>query len=292
MGLINYWSFRFSVLLFQLVPFWLLYFLSDVLSWQLYHIFRYRRKVVEQQLHNSFPQASEAQIQEWTRKSYHNLADIILESMKGFTMSTEQIMSRMNYKNTALLDKYRAKGQSFLLVAPHFCNWEWGVITLPLVLPHKTIGFYKPLSNISIENYTAQKRSRLGMQLAPTKTTAITFEQYKDQAACYIMMADQNPPSMQKSYWVNFLNQESACVIGPEKYARQYQLPIVLLRGRRTGRGNYDIVFTELINPPYDTLAEGNITEVMMYEFEGVIAEQIPNWLWTHRRWKKKPPIA
>ncbi len=106
------------------------------------------------------------------------------------------------------------------------------------------------------------------------------------------MMADQNPPSMQKSYWVNFLNQESACVIGPEKYARQYQLPIVIIRGRRTGRGNYDIVFTELIHPPYDTLAEGKITEVMMYEFERVIAQQIPNWLWTHRRWKKKPPIA
>ncbi|HNI44995.1 MAG TPA: hypothetical protein PK230_09895, partial [Chitinophagales bacterium] len=67
MSLINYWGFRLSVLLFQLVPFWLLYFLSDVLSWQFYHLFRYRRKIVEQQLRNSFPQAPEAQIQEWTR---------------------------------------------------------------------------------------------------------------------------------------------------------------------------------------------------------------------------------
>ena len=46
------------VYIIGLLPFGLLYFLSDVNAFLLYHVIRYRRKVVRQNLQNSFPEKS------------------------------------------------------------------------------------------------------------------------------------------------------------------------------------------------------------------------------------------
>ena len=43
-------------------PYWLLYLKSDVYCFLLYHVFRYRRKVVRQNLLRSFPDKSAKEI--------------------------------------------------------------------------------------------------------------------------------------------------------------------------------------------------------------------------------------
>lgn len=293
MQLIGYFLFRVIVFLFWLLPFSALYRLSDVLSWALYKVFKYRRKVVEEQLLQAFPDKSAAERAQIARLSYNNLADIILESFKGFNLGAAELRRLYVFKNTELLDHYYAQKQSVILTAAHFGNWEWGVLTAPLWVKLIPVGIYKPLTNKYIEAYTAHNRSRFGMELAKTRETSVTIEKNKNRLTAIIMIADQNPASMAKSHWMRFLNQDTACLMGVEKHARANNYPVVLIdiQRQKNKRGEYEVSFISIFEQSAAT-KEHEITERIMHEFEKIIIAKPHDWLWTHKRWKKKRPTT
>jgi KDO2-lipid IV(A) lauroyltransferase len=289
MQILGYFFFRTIVFLFWLLPFSIIYRLSDALAWLLYRVVKYRRKVVEEQLLRAFPDKNAAELQQIAQRSYQNLADIILESFKGFNLNADELRQRYVFKNTELIDHYYQQKQTIILTAAHFANWEWGVLTAPLWVKFTPVGVYKPLSNKYIEAYTAHNRSRFGMELAKTSETSLTIEKNKNRLTAIVMVADQNPSSMAKSHWMRFLNQDTACLIGPEKHARANNYPVVLIDIQRQKRGYYEVTFKPLFEQSAST-QPNEITEQIMHEFEKIITAKPQDWLWTHKRWKKKRP--
>ena len=85
------------------------------------------------------------------------MADITIESLKGFSMSKKQLIERYKVVNTDFLNQYFDKGQSVIGVGAHYGNWEWGVLSFGLQFKHECIGIYKPLSNKYIDNYVRKR---------------------------------------------------------------------------------------------------------------------------------------
>lgn len=181
--MIGYLFFRIFTAIFSILPFGAIYKISDFLSWVLYRIVKYRVKVVEQQLSMCFPEKNKVELDEIAKKSYQNLGDIIVESIKGFSMSKEVFLERYKFVNPEIATKYTDQGQCVIQVAAHYGNWEWGVISFPLWFRSPAMGFYKPLSNKYIDKYAEAKRSRFGFILVSIANTAKAFEQYKNDPA-------------------------------------------------------------------------------------------------------------
>lgn len=74
-----------------LLPFPVLYGLSDLLYLILGKGLKYRSKVVRQNLRNSFPEKSEAELREIEKDFYHQFADNIVETVKLLHMSDRQV---------------------------------------------------------------------------------------------------------------------------------------------------------------------------------------------------------
>ena len=55
----TYWLFLFFIHIFRFTPFWLLYLFSDFLYYFFYYVYRYRRKVVMNNLQAAFPEKQE-----------------------------------------------------------------------------------------------------------------------------------------------------------------------------------------------------------------------------------------
>jgi len=72
------------------LPMWFLHRISDVLFVIAYYVFPYRKKVVIENLTNSFSQKSPQEIREISRKFYRHFCDIIVESVKLFSISDEE----------------------------------------------------------------------------------------------------------------------------------------------------------------------------------------------------------
>ncbi len=270
-----------------LIPFRMLYFISDGVCFVLYRVLRYRRKVVEDNLLQAFPELSEKEHRELVKKSYKNLADIFVEGIKGFTMSDAQYAKRYRILNTEILEKYRAEKKSAVFMPAHYGNWEWGTKATPPQLGYKNvIIIYKPLSNKPADRFFKKHRSHPGMIMGSIYETLKLFRNYSNDFSAFIMVSDQSPPPVAKKvYWINFLGRETAFIRGAELFARQYEMPVFYSECQRVKRGYYELKLS-LITDNAALLPEGEMTKRYANKLEETIRKKPEDWLWSHRRWK------
>ena len=286
----GYLFFRFFVLFFSILPFRIIYLLADFAFFLLYKVFKYRRELVRQNLNNSFPDKSKQEIDEIELNFYHNLADISIESIKGMSLSEKQLKHRYKVINPEVLQKIYDRGVSVIGVGSHYANWEWGVLSFSLQFPHKCYGLYKPIKNKYIDKYLKKGRAQTGMYLYPMKETRQLFEEEQDRPRIYIMVADQSPTKIKKAHWVNFLNQDTACLPGVDFYTRNNNLPVIYGNVQRIKRGFYEVSIDLLITED-EKIEEGDVTRLIMNHLEEIIRKKPEDWLWSHRRWKHRKQI-
>ncbi len=287
MNYLIYLLFRCFLFLFRLAPLSILYGFADFLCFVLYHVAGYRKQVVLTNLRNSFPGKTEQQIRMVARGFYQHLGDMLVESIKGFTLNEHQVSGRYRFENAALLDDLYRKGRPVIIVAGHYGNWEWAGIAAGTQMLHKPVGFYKPLSNRYIDDYIRRSRVQGRSLLAPITDTRGTFTVDYGEPAAFYMVADQSPSSPRLAHWVTFLGQDTAALHGPEKYARLYDLPVIFAWTEKIRRGWYTIHF-EMLEPNPSQTRTGEITSRFMKRLEEIICRQPEFYLWSHRRWKLK----
>ncbi len=284
--MISYLFFRIVVFIFRLLPFWLLYFLSDLLHPILNHIVRYRRKVVVTNLTKSFPEKSKKEIKKLTNKYYKHLSDITLESIKGYTLSIKEFNKRISVFNPEIEKKLFNEGKDVIFVSGHLGNWEWGPRAVPYFIKHKVAVIYKPIKNKYINKYVKELRKKDNATMYPIRLTARAFAK-QEKPVSVVMLADQSNPNKKKAIWLNFLNQPTATLHGPELYAKKYDVPIVFFYFDKIKRGYYQIKCDTITETPRE-LERGQITKIYMEKLEAVIRSKPEYWIWSHKRWKHK----
>lgn len=147
----------------SLIPLRGLYFISDLISWILHDVVRYRRRVVHENLVSSFPEKTAHEIAAIERRYYSFLTDYAFETVKMLHMSRETIMRRLRVENVELVDRAVARGQSVTLLLGHYCNWEW-VSSLPLRFAPgcESAQVYHRLHNRAMDRVFMKIRTRFG----------------------------------------------------------------------------------------------------------------------------------
>jgi len=275
--------------LFALIPFFVLYKISNVFYILLYHVFGYRKKIILKNLKECFPNKNENEINTLLPTVYKNLTDNILEGIKAFTMTSKQIVKRHKVVNPEIFEEYLKKEQSIIAVAGHYGNWEWGSISASLQTDFNMVALYKPLSNKIIDNFIRKSRQRSGTVLASMFETSETFKKYKDIPSVFLMAADQSPGRkyIENAHWVTFLGRDTAFLHGPEKYAKNNNYPVMYVDVQRIRRGYYEVELSILADNPLE-LKDGELTARFASKLESVINKEPANWLWSHNRWKLK----
>lgn len=280
------------IFIFKLLPFWFAYFLSDLLYFLIYKVIKYRRNVVQENLTQAFPQASSLQIKQFVKGFYRNLSDITIESLKGLGITKVEIRKRFHFANPELLTADFEKGQSVIILGYHYANWEWGVLSVCLWLKHQVVGIYKPMKNKKMDDLFNQNRKKWGLELASMSKTGRALVKKREKPAAFVFIADQSPSDIDNAQWLNFFNKKTAFHHGVDKIARRTNYPVYLFSVQRKSRGNYILHFSLLCGSPKEK-KEGEITALYAKALEGMIKETPPNWLWSHRRWKRafKSPL-
>ena len=106
-----YYSVFFLWYLLSLLPLRFLYFISDLLFYPLYYCIRYRRKIIRNNLSNSFPEKDLKEIVQIEKQFYSFFCDYIVETLKLFSISKKQLMRRMTGRDSG---KHEQKEQRFL----------------------------------------------------------------------------------------------------------------------------------------------------------------------------------
>ena len=277
----------------SLLPFWLLYRLSDLTRFFLFNLVGYRKKVIHENLRNSFPEKSDKEIDRIAKKFYKNLTDIIFEVIKVRTIRLKTLQKRYVYKNLDIINKQFDNGKSVILTIGHCGNWEWMGPTIDHSLKPPGYAVLKPLSDKFMDNYINRLRTRFAddERLIPFKQTFRKLIKLKDELIYSLMAADQTPHKDEINYWSTFLHQDTPFFLGTEKIAKALDHSVVYMEIVRVKRGYYEITTRLITDNPKNT-GQYEITESFIKELENSIQRNPDNWLWSHRRWKYKKAIS
>ncbi len=276
----------FFLYLVSLLPFWLLYVISDVLFFFLFYVVGYRRKVVQQNLANAFPHKTIEERAEIEKKYFKYLADLILETVKMVSISKEELQRRLVCTNPEVVKAYEAAGKSVTAVAGHYCNWEWAGTEFSI--DTRLFVIYKPLTNDLFDQFFIKTRTRFGAIAVAMKQTLRTMVAHKNEFTVTVFAGDQTPVREQTNYFTQFLNQPTAVFLGIEKIAKLIDSAVIFYDMKRVKRGYYTYTIVPLVENSKDS-APYEITEAHVKYLEGMINREPQYWLWSHRRWKFKP---
>jgi len=274
------------IYLLSLLPFPLLYLISDGVYILIYYVVGYRKKVVHNNLIKSFPEKSAVEILALEKKFYRYYCDLLLETFKTLTISPKAMLKHcsMDPEANKLFKQLAAENKSVIIVMGHKGNWEWAGNTFSLSCQHQLYVIYHPLTNKYFNRLICKMRERFGTRLIPMKETFREILKNSKELNATAFIADQSPnPS--SAHWMNFLNQDTAVFMGTEKIAQKIKYPIVFVSVKKLTRGYYTLMAEILETPPY-TGNEGDITETHTRKLEADIVEQPETWLWAHKRWK------
>lgn len=275
------------IYLVSVLPFWVLYLMSDIWFFLGFKLLGYRVPLVRQNLQLTFPDKSTAEIEGIIRKFYRNFFDLVFETLKVLTVSKSQVRKRVVLGDMKALEKYRDNGQSVIISMGHFGNWELGAAGFELADYPQLMAVYKPLSNIFFDNLMSRIRTRFGGDVYAMEETLDRMREDKDKLTAVALLADQNPSS-HNAYWYQFLGRKTPVFTGVELLARRFNYPVIYLRVDRLKRGHYQLNCEVLSDKPKDT-AKYEITHEYIHRIERDIKARPEEWLWTHNRWKRKP---
>ena len=283
--IIYYLSLPFIYLIAYL-PFPVLYALSDFTYFIIYHVLGYRKKVVAENLRNSFPKKSDSELKEMEKRFFKYFCDLTLETLKTLVISPATVAKRVSFEGKEIFEEYYKNNQSVIVAMGHFGNWELGGARFAIEPAHQLYVIYHPLQNQYFDKLVYRMRTRLGNGLYSMKNSlrGIIGDRKKVTATAFI--ADQTPPR-KGAHWFTFLNQDTPFFTGTGKIATKLNYPVVYIGIDRVKRGYYHMKAELLIADSSEHSAEA-VVEIFAQRLEQDI-QRIPEiWLWSHRRWKRK----
>lgn len=277
------------IYLISLLPLWFLYRISDLSYVILYKVFKYRIHITRKNLKAGLPNLSEGELLRIEKQFYRHLGDVLVETIKSFSISKNELLRRMKIENAEILDKHLRARKSLIAVTGHYGNWEWAAMSLALQVNYPAYGLYLPLKNKVFNASMVRSRSRFGVRLVAVKELADKMEQLKNETCIWGFIVDQSPAKPDRAHWIEFLHQDTAVATGTDRYARQYNLGVVFGRINKVKRGYYTLKYEEVCIDSNGT-EEVQISKKHSEILENVIRYEPAYWLWTHKRWKHRKP--
>ncbi len=270
------------------LPLRVLYVLSDLLFPVIYHLVRYRRKVVRKNLTQAFPAYSEEQIIKFEKKFYHYFCDLWIEIIWLIHPRIKAMEKRMTLENPEIFFNHAAEGESVMLMLGHYCNWEW-ISVFGLLLPenYPPLPVYQKLRNKNFDQFMIKLRSQFGaISIERNQLIRKMLEMKQtDKQGIFVMIADQSPKAKNIRHRMQFLNQDTPVFLGTEQLAKKYDYPVYYMDIQQIKRGYYRTVIRPITIDPKQT-KEHEITETFMHYLEDSIQANPEYWLWSHNRWK------
>jgi Kdo2-lipid IVA lauroyltransferase/acyltransferase len=272
----------------SILPFRILYILSDCIFILVYYVFAYRKKTVRENLSLALPHLSEKERLIIEKKFYRHLCDMFLEMAKTMTISKEEIEKRYRFTNLELLQELEKKNKSISLMIGHYASYEW-TVSMNYQITYKGFAIYKKLNNPHFDKLVRDIRSKFKATLITTKETRPTMEENikNNVLGIYGFASDQSPIIHHAYHWRKFMGIEVPVHTGAENFSKKFDMNMLFLKTKKIKRGYYEATF-EILSENVQAVPDYQITDNFIDRVEKQIYEAPEFYLWTHKRWKHR----
>ncbi|HWR95015.1 MAG TPA: lysophospholipid acyltransferase family protein [Flavobacterium sp.] len=272
----------------SMLPFRLLYILSDFVYLIVYYVIGYRKKTVRENLALALPHLSDAERLVIEKKSFQHLCDMFLEMIKTMTISTKEINNRFVFTNLEVYQKLEEQNKSISMMLAHYASYEW-VISMNAYVTYGAFAIYKKIANPYFDKLVRDIRSRFKANLITTKETVPYIIKNKNSKllSIYGFASDQSPKISSAFHWQKFMGIEVPVHTGAEMLSKKYDMNVIFLKVKKVKRGHYEASF-EILSDNVQEVPNYEITDKFLKLVEQQIYEAPEYYLWTHKRWKHR----
>lgn len=312
---------RVLILALSKLPFFVLHRVSDFAFVLIFYVVRYRRRVVRENLLHAFPEKSVEERAQIERQFFRNFCDLIIEVVKNFSLTSAELQARCRLMTPSIFEELWREKVNVTGISSHLANWEILALSLSANSKHLCYGVYKPLSDVKMDQFIIKSRQRFGIQMIPMKSVRQKMDHPDRSPVLLGLLSDQAPHDYSKAFQVKFLGVDTYVVPGPGVITVERGLIPIWGWMRRVGRSKFEWGVERLdhilaSNRGAATYLASNwssddrqqiariaqahglseeraaqalaLTKEFCARLEARIRENPADWLWSHRRWKKR----
>ena len=268
------------IYLCKFLPYKVIVFLGTLLGYLLHGVSPHRRQIAKANMQLCFPDKNEEEIDVLVRGHFKNMGIGIFEIAIAWWSSTRTIDNLKVSSENVNIFKELDKDQGVLILIKHSTHVELDIRLMAQEI--ELGGMYKPQSN-EVMNYLmirARNRYVIG---AIHNHQAKEALQWINNGQKFLYAADQDYGE-KNSQFIPLFGVDAATITFPERLSKS-GVKIVMANVSRNRKG-FHLEFHEIS----DYKEEGSVLKEVNEFYEKFILKSPENFLWTHRRFKSRPP--
>ncbi len=260
-----------------------------------YHLMPCRRKTVLSNMNLVFGRTnSTRQISDLAQCFYGHCLKLMLENFQRMWMTEEYMLTRVRVDGYEHVVNAAKAKKGVLLLTGHIGNWEFTPVAAMAHFKEFKGRFHilrRLLTNKFVERMLFRRFYKAGLNVIPKKgsLTQVLDALARNDVVAFIMDQYANP--QKDGILVDFLGHQAGTFKSLALIARETSAPVVPAVCYRQKDGTHVMCFSEPLvwieNSDHDAEIAEN-TRGYNRVLESMILEHPDQWLWAHRRWKKK----
>lgn len=219
------------------------------------------------------------------KASYRHVALALME-LYTIPRLRDKAAGRITFSGLEHLDKAFAAGKGVIYVISHIGSWEL-LAFLPYLQHYPCSVVVKNIKNPFLDERTNDLRRMLALNPIHKKNSSKTILRELKENRLVAVLIDQW--AGREGIWCDFFGSPTSTTSIPARLAKKTGAALIPARCVRTGPGYYRIE-----NDPPVPLEEGldweyKTTLKLNRLLEESILKYKDQWIWGHKRWKKKP---
>jgi KDO2-lipid IV(A) lauroyltransferase len=251
-----------------------------------------RRRVVEENLRQAFPDLNDVERRAMTWQMWRHLLLMMAE-----IAHTPRKIHETNWKehshivNQQLFVRTLLAGRPLVLISAHYGNFELGGYLMGLFgFPTYTVA--RPLDNPYLDRFVNDFRSRTGQYMLGKKGTSDEIQRVLARGGILTLLGDQH--AGKKACWVNFFGRPASTHKAVALFSLGNDAPTMVSYARRLDRPlHYEVGPEAICDPLEPGFALGSVQLLAQWytdHLEHLIRRSPEQYWWLHRRWKGQPP--
>jgi Kdo2-lipid IVA lauroyltransferase/acyltransferase len=251
-----------------------------------------RRRVVEDNLRQAFPNLSAEQRREISWQMWHHLLLMMAEIAQ-----TPRKIHETNWKehshivNQELFVRTLLAGRPLVLISAHYGNFELGGYLMGLFgFPTYTVA--RPLDNVYLDRFVNDFRGRTGQYMLDKTGSSDEIQRILGRGGILTLLGDQH--AGKKACWVDFFGRPASTHKAVALFSLGNNAPTMVSYARRLDKPLHYEVGPEAICDPSDSdFQMGSIPLLAQWytsHLEALIRRSPEQYWWLHKRWKGQPP--
>ncbi len=224
------------------------------------------------------------------RRTYENLMVVALDTILNQGADKEMILSKVNFKNEAILQQAIRSGKPIIFVTAHYGNWELGTLAIAAKyrLPLSVVG--RPLDWAWANRILRSTREQFGVRMIPKNSAMKEMIGVMKRNEALGLVVDQNTASKQGEL-IEFFGHKARHTPAAAILARKFDAVVIPVYSHTTDYRRWTITFHEPLPMQKSNNPEADILDHIQRQAavtETVIRQKPDEWLWLHQRWKNQ----